>query len=160
MKWTITGILSITLTTVALTACGNKEGIAMAEQNHREPVDVNDSITVKMKITVGSKSFSAILSKNSTAKAFIALLPMKIRMTELNGNEKYFDLAKDLPGNSFVPGRIYSGDLLLWGTKTLVVFYKTFNSSYSYSSICKINNPEGLAAALGTGNVEVVFELE
>ena len=80
-------------------------------------------------------------------------------MTELNGNEKYFGLSKNLPANESNPGSIKSGDLMLYGTNTFVLFYETFSTSYSYTKLGKINDPAGLAAALGSGNITVTIEL-
>lgn len=81
-------------------------------------------------------------------------------MTELNGNEKYFDVSENLPANPSNPGKINSGDLLLYGSKTVVLFYKTFSTSYSYTKLGKIDNPSGLAEALGSGNVVITIELK
>lgn len=120
----------------------------------------NDIMSNKISIKVGAKIFKATLLDNATAKAFKALLPITINMTELNGNEKYFDLAKNLPTNASNPKTIQKGDLMLYGTSTLVLFYKTFSTSYSYTKLGQIDNPTGLAAALGVGNVQVTFELE
>jgi len=50
------------------------------------------------------------------------------------------------------------GDLMLYGNNTLVLFYESFNSSYSYTKLGYVDNPTGLAAALGNGNVVVKFE--
>ena len=47
---------------------------------------------MKLKITIGTNTFTATVYNNATATAFKAKLPMTINMTELNGNEKYFDL--------------------------------------------------------------------
>lgn len=47
---------------------------------------------------------------------------------------------------------------MLYGNNTLVLFYKNFNTSYSYTKLGAIDNPAGLEAALGNGNVVVKFE--
>lgn len=114
----------------------------------------------KIKIKVNSKIFTATLSDNNTAKAFKEMLPLTINMVELNGNEKYYDLPNSLPTNSSNPGTIQNGDLMLYGSNTLVLFYKTFSTSYRYTRIGIIDDPSGLAVALGTGNVTITFEKE
>jgi len=81
-------------------------------------------------------------------------------MRELNGNEKYFDLPNNLPTNASNPGTIQTGDLMLYGSNTLVLFYKTFSTSYNYTRLARVDNPSGLATALGSGNITVKFELE
>lgn len=114
----------------------------------------------KIKIKVGEKVFTATLLDNPTATAFKALLPLTIRMNELNNNEKYADLSKSLPINPSVPPSIQVGDLTIYGSKTLVLFYKGFSTSYSYTKIGKINDVTGLVSSLGTGDVNVSFELD
>lgn len=114
----------------------------------------------KIKITVGSKIFTATLLDNNSAKAFKEMLPLTINMIELNGNEKYYDLPNSLPTNPSNPGTIKIGDLMLYGSKTLVLFYKTFSTSYSYTKLGSIDDVTGLTTALGSGNVTVTFEVE
>lgn len=114
----------------------------------------------KVRIKIGVSTFTATLLDNPTAKAFKALLPLTINMKELNNNEKYFDLSKSLPTNSSVPASIQAGDLMMYGSNTLVLFYKSFSTSYSYTKLGKIDNVNGLVAALGTDNVTVTFEME
>ena len=118
----------------------------------------NTLMTSSIKIKVGDKIFAATLLDNATATTFRAMLPLTIPMTELNGNEKYFRLANSLPVNASNPGTINAGDLMLWDTHTVVLFYKSFSTSYTYTKIGKIDNPTGLAAALDDGNVTVTFE--
>ncbi len=114
----------------------------------------------KIKITVNSKIFTATLLDNNSAKAFKELLPLTIKMNELNSNEKYHDFSHSLPTNSSNPGTINNGDLMLYGSKTLVLFYKSFSTSYNYTKLGKIDDVKGLATSLGSGNVTVTFELE
>ena len=120
----------------------------------------SNAVEDKMKITIGSKTFEATLEDNPTVTKLKALLPLRLNMTELNGNEKYYDLSTRLPTDARRPGTIQAGDLMLYGDNTLVLFYKTFKTSYTYTRLGRINTPSGLAAAVGAGNVTVTFERE
>ncbi|WP_232058383.1 cyclophilin-like fold protein [Nibribacter ruber] len=115
---------------------------------------------MKLRITVGQKKFVATLYDNATATAFKAQLPMTLNMTELNENEKYFDLPSSLPTNASSPGTIQPGDLMLFGANTLVLFYKELTTPYQYTRLGRIDDPTGLSTALGSGNVTVAFELD
>jgi hypothetical protein len=110
-------------------------------------------------IIIGEKHFTAILESNAAASEFKKMLPLTVNMKDLNSNEKFFDLSNSLPANAANPRTINSGDLMLWGANTLVLFYKTFSTSYSYTRLGTIENPSGLSQALGSGNVTVAFEL-
>src|SRR5690606_27407777 len=114
----------------------------------------------KKKINIRSQTFKATLLDNNSSKAFKEMLPLTINMIELNANEKYYDLQNSLPTNSSNPGTIKNGDLMLYGSKTLVLFYKTFSTSYSYTKLGSVDDVTGLASALGSGNVTVTFEKE
>lgn len=113
----------------------------------------------KIKITIGTNSFVATLYDNASAQAFAALLPLTVNMNELNGNEKYHYLSVNLPTSTESLSTIHNGDLMLYGSNCIVLFYETFNSSYSYSKIGKIDNPTALNTALGMYNPSVLFEL-
>lgn len=88
------------------------------------------------------------------------MLPLEVSMTELHNNEKYADLPNSLPTNSSNPQTIKSGDLMLYGSRTLVLFYKSFSTSYIYTKLGSIDDVTGLEEALGEGNVIIKFESE
>jgi len=120
------------------------------------PSDAAMSNTIT--IRVGKKTYDATLSNNDTAVAFKKLLPLSVAMTELNGNEKFARLSTSVPARASTPPSIQTGDLMLYGSDTLVLFYKSFRTTYSYTNIGRVDDPSGLEAALGSGNVDVTFE--
>jgi hypothetical protein len=110
-----------------------------------------------MWMTVGGRRFGITLTTNAAARAFAAQLPLTLDMSELNGNEKHVELPKALPAKARRPGTIRNGDLMLYGSDTLVLFYSTFDSSYSYTRLGRVDDPAGLAQVLGPRGVRVGF---
>ena len=113
-----------------------------------------------LKLTIGQTSFTATLEDNATVKELQSLLPMTLQMDELNGNEKYCYLSSSLPTAASRPGTIHAGDIMLYGSSCIVIFYKTFSSGYSYTRIGHIDHVEQLAQAVGSGSVSVRFEMQ
>ncbi|MCD7777276.1 MAG: hypothetical protein LUH47_02075 [Clostridiales bacterium] len=125
-----------------------------AEENEGENM-------TNINITIGDKVFEAVLYDNETAKAFAEKLPVTYDMSELNGNEKYFYMDKSLPSDNIDPEIINTGDIMLYNSNYLVIFYDTFVPSYySYTPMGYITDSEGLAETVGRGNVTVTIELE
>src|SRR5215213_4338444 len=111
----------------------------------------------RMWMTVGERRFAITLTDNAAARAFAAQLPLTLDMRELNGNEKHADLRAALPAHASRPGTIRNGDLMLYGTNTVVVFYETFDSSYAYTRLGRVDDAADLPRALGWRGVRVVF---
>ena len=109
-------------------------------------------------LIVNGKKFNIKLCANKTAKEFRKLLPMKITMDELNGNEKYFYMDKKLTSSPEKIKNIKTGDVMLYGDDCLVVFYADFTTTYQYTRIGHITNTAALAHALGGGSVVVNLE--
>jgi hypothetical protein len=152
----LSNALLMSLIFIQLYACNENKEIARA----KSPDNPSSIVPTKMKITIGTNIFTATLFNNETAAAFKAKLPITINMTELNGNEKYVDFPDNLPTDPSNPGTIQTGDLMIYGSRTLVLFYKTFSTSYIYTRLGRIDDPSGLADVLGSGNKTVKFELE
>jgi len=133
--------------------------LAASCEKNKDNFDLQNMTRNKITIKVGSKVFVATLADNNSAKAFQKLLPLTLNMVELNGNEKYFQLSNGLPVNAANPGTIQNGDLMLYGSNTFVLFYKSFSTSYSYTRLGKVEDVSGFAEALGAGDVVVGISL-
>ena len=83
---------------------------------------------------------------------------VEYKKSELNGNEKYYNLDDPLPTNSSPAGHISKGDIKLFGDDCIVLFYDSFTSGYSYTNIGYIEDTDGLEEALGSGSVTMTFE--
>lgn len=142
---------ALTLTILAgLSSCSKHDtGIPEGELPPNEAEDVQ--------LIVGPEVFTLTLYDNETGRAFRNLLPLTLSMDDVNGNEKFIRLPQNLPTSAAVPAAIRTGDLMLYGSDGLVLFYKTFSTSYSYTRIGTLQNPDGLEAALGRGTVEITF---
>ena len=147
-------LLILTLLVVSFVSCRSCSKHTATSASNTNPTGS------KMKIKIGNSTFTATLYDNATVTEFKSLLPMSVNMVELNGNEKYVDLPGSLPTNASNPGTIRNGDLMLYGSSTLVLFYKTFSTSYSYTKLGRIDDVTGLVAALGSADVNVSFEIE
>ena len=128
-------------------------------EKYSPPEDVKDitekeSNMEKVKINIDGKIYNAILEDNETVKEFLKILPQEFKMNELNGNEKYIYINTNLPTNAINPKHINKGDIMLYGNNCLVIFYKSFNTSYSYTKIGHIDNLD----ELDSNNVVVKFE--
>lgn len=111
----------------------------------------------RMWMTIGERRFSVTLADTDATKAFAARLPLTLDMAELNGNEKHADLPHALPTEATRPGTIHNGDLMLYGSSTVVLFYKTFRSSYAYTRLGRVDDPDELSRMLGARGSRVVF---
>lgn len=111
----------------------------------------------KITITINNQIYTATLEENDTTKKLINKLPLKITMDELNGNEKYYYMDSSLPTDSKRVGKIETGDMMLYGSNCLVIFYDSFSTPHSYTRIGKIDNPDSLKSVVGKGNIEVTI---
>ena len=144
MKKKVFLILILMIGIGLVSGCNKKEEKQINEKGERST----------MKITINSKTYPVHLEENETTKELLKLLPLELEMNELNGNEKYTYLNTSLPTNSINPKEINKGDIYLFGDNCLVLFYKSFKTSYSYTKIGTIENLEDF----GKENIQVRIE--
>lgn len=157
MKYLLTPLLVIS----TLSSCG--KDVDPTSYDYQEPTK-NDTISNDgsniINVKIGDNMFTATLSNNAASSVFKSMLPITLNMNELNGNEKYVNLNGGLPMSNERVGMVKSGDIMLFGSNTLVLFYQTFATSYSYTKIASIDNPSQLEVALGGDGVEVAFDIK
>lgn len=141
----------------------NKEAnidIQDTDNENIEKIVESDKEEQIMTVEVNGKKFRAELYDNDTTNAFKEILPVTFSMDEHNGNEKYIYMDQSLPSASEKIGSIQKGDIMLFGSDCLVVFYESFQTSYTYTHIGYIENSDGLSSALGSGSAEVSFYMD
>lgn len=121
------------------------------------PEETQSDGRLLLEITVNGEVFFAELYDHETTRALMEQMPMSVEMSELNGNEKYVILSERLPTDSQQPSQIHAGDLMLYGSDCLVLFYKSFATPYSYTPLGRVEDPTGLAEALGSDAAQVSF---
>lgn len=133
--------------------------IENSDMQEQENIEEGDKEMPKLNIKIGEKNFTATLYDNETTRELIKQMPLTLNMSELNGNEKYYYMNQSLVANSERIGTIKKGDLMLYGSDCLVLFYESFSTSYSYTRLGYIDDPEAIEDVLGRGSVEVIFEI-
>ncbi len=128
-------------------------GCTNSSANEINKTKESDAKVLDIKIIINDKEYTLNLENNKTAQEFIDLLPLKFTMSELNGNEKYVYMDNSLTTNSYNPKHIEKGDVMLFGDNCLVLFYKSFDTGYSYTKIGHIDNLENIE----NGSITVEF---
>ena len=145
MKKRYCSVLLVRLSVILLSACGNSR-------------ETGDEQMQEMTVEAGGQKFQAALYDNETVRAFQERLPMTLDMEELHRNEKFYYLDEGLPANSENVGSIKAGDIMLFGSDCLVLFFEDFSTSYNYTRIGHIQEEEAFVKALSGGTVEMGCE--
>ena len=134
---------------IVITGCSSKNFDTKQNDIKESEIKLSD-----VKVTINDNTYTLVLENNKTAEEFYQLLPKDFNMSELNGNEKYIYMDNSLATSSYYPKHIEKGDVMLYGDDCLVIFYKSFDTNYSYTKIGHINNLDNL----GKENIIVKFE--
>lgn len=143
----LTGLLVLSVTTCGQTKANNTDNKNQTIKN------------MKLKITVGDVILTATLADNSTAKDFISLLPLTVKLDDYASSEKIFYPERKLSTEGAGSINTVEGDITYyspWGN--IAIFYKGFVNSNSLIPIAKFEgNIDVLKGKESIDNVK--FEL-
>lgn len=109
---------------------------------------------IKINVLINNKLFIANLYYLDVSKELISLFPLKIRMDSLE-HEKFFNFDKLFTSNPKKVGTINKGDIMLFGSSCLVLFYESFSTNYSYTKIGEFVDKEGASKALNIKDIVI-----
>ena len=164
-RWTARVVRRLGLPLILLAMGGSLQtqaaGPATADRTAQDAAQTPGNVEEpRMWMTIGERRFAITVADTDAARAFVAQLPLTLDMAELDGNEKHADLSQTLPTDANRPGTIHSGDLMLYGSNTVVVFYETFRSPYAYTRLGRVDDPSELSRALGRRSSRVLFSVQ
>ncbi len=122
-----------------------------------DKIVVEDNRIKEIKIRVNDKEYVVAVADNKAAQEFAESTPFELPMKDLNENEKYYEGKDTLIPSSHRVNRIKTGDLMLYNDNCIVLFYKDFDTDYSYTRLGWVYDAEDLAETLGDGDVTVIF---
>ena len=112
-----------------------------------------------IQIIINGQEFEAELYDNEAAQQFREMLPLQLDMDDLHDNEKFFYFSDSFNTADQEMKEIHEGDLLIYDSKCLVLFYENLETRYKYTPLGKISDTAGLKEALGAGTVSVSFNI-
>lgn len=136
---------------LCLCACQNNAHNINNEENKEQTMK-------QFYITINNQDFPIHFYENETVEKLVQQFPMIIKMTDLHGNEKYYNLPDIYPTNHETVGNVQAGDLMLFGDSCLVLFYESFQTSYQYTKLGYIEDSNGFKEIVGNGYIEVKFQ--
>jgi hypothetical protein len=147
--------LETVLLIIAMSACTNQTKEIMEVSKNAAEEETDDGLHIE--VMIDDQTYTAVLYDNETAHELAARLPLTLSMESLHDNEVYYFFDKGFPMNESYPSSIQTGDLMLYGSDCLVLFYEDFTPTYRYTPIGRLEHAEDLATFLKNGSTEVRF---
>ncbi len=152
------GCLILVMMLLVLSACSSVQDNQQAKQTQTTTTSKTEEEKM-VTATVNGETFTITLNQSQAEQEFLNLLPLTLDMRDVNGNEKYTVLNQTFTNDDKKAGTLHAGDLKLWTGDGLVLFYDDFPSSYQYTDLGTMSDSQGLAEALGAGDVTITFEV-
>jgi Uncharacterized conserved protein len=148
------------MTILCLYGCTNKgdEKKFSLNQTQEKIIESQDQKEMnKITLEINQKEFQVTLVKNNAVEQLLLELPMSMEMNDLNRNEKYYYFNHSIPTKSESVGHIEVGDFMLFGDNCLVLFYDSFDTSYSYTRLGHVDNVDEFVKTVGNTNIKVIM---
>lgn len=159
MKKLIYTVMLISLTVQTYACSPSDHDITKRETETPSDTTPNPK-DMKLKITIGDKTATAVLYDNPTSRDFAKRLPLTVKMDDYSNTEKIFYPEPKLSTEGAPAGFDPSiGDITVYGPwGNVALFYKDFGYSRGLISMGKITS--GIEAFTVNGSITVKFELE
>ena len=131
-------------------------------ESHEQPTSQKDTkedsaLIKEISVRIGDSILAMIVDDGDAGQEFAKSTPFTLEMTKLNDNEIYYEGNETLPTNAYKPKNIDAGDVMLYGDKTIVIFYDSFETEYEYTRLGRIRDGYLLKDIIGNGNTTVDF---
>lgn len=103
-----------------------------------QPIKVKP--TGQLVLQLENEKVPIIVSNTKIVTDMSGYMPFDVTFNELNGNEIYAELPFAI---EVLPERVkevQAGDVMLFGSSTLVIFYETHKTDYQYTKIGKVSD--------------------
>lgn len=112
----------------------------------------------KFQIDVGGTTFEGTFASTEAAAELERRLPLTLNMSDLSGNEKYYKTGQNFPGSDESPSELHAGEIWIYSGDYVVLFYEDHaNPGYRYQFVGSLDDPAGLAEAVGSGGIQVTI---
>lgn len=93
-----------------------------------------------LKVSINGVEYDMTLENNMTAYDLLSIVPITLNMEDLNNNEKYGYLSFSLNDEDSYVEHISKGDVMLYQTNCIVIFYQDVDTTYPYTKLGHIDN--------------------
>lgn len=108
--------------TLGLAAWGDADGTSATAASTATPAATQATDT-KIRIRIGRRTLTATVARNATARDFLSLLPLSLRMRDFLAQEKTAPLPRTLDRGGTPRYTFSAGDIALWPPGPDVVAY-------------------------------------
>jgi hypothetical protein len=158
MRWAFPAALAVAVAlALGLMAYRAADGTSAAAANSK--TSATTATSTKVRIRIGARTLTATVARNPTARDFVSLLPLTVRMSDLFGREKAGPLRRALARGGR-PRHTYSvGDIIYWSPGPDVAVYRRGGSAIPDPGIVLLARLDSGARAFNVrGTVRVRFE--